>query len=309
MSTPRHFDAAAIAAALPPRAAVDAIAEALADFDPAADITRAIVPLARGEFLLMPAEVGGAAGVKVATVAPGNPEMGLPRIQASYLLFDVATLSLQATFDGTALTTLRTPAVSLAAVRPTLDRFAEPLRVVVFGAGPQALGHVETLAAISAHPLASVTFLVRQPSRATPRAADLGEVAGVDGPSAPAALRNAHVVICSTTARTPLFPANAIREDAVVIAIGSHEPAARELDGALMARSTVIVEDLATALREPGDVIIARDEGRLAPDDLVPMRAVITGNVTIPRDRPVVFKSVGMSWQDLVTARAVVRES
>ena len=95
----------------------------------------------------------------------------------------------------------------------------------------------------------------------------------------------------------------------MVIAIGSHEPAARELDGALMARSTVIVEDLATALREPGDVIIARDEGRLAPDDLVPMRAVITGNVTIPRDRPVVFKSVGMSWQDLVTARAVVRES
>jgi ornithine cyclodeaminase len=46
--------------------------------------------------------------------------------------------------DGTALTTLRTPAVSVAAVLPVLpDR---PLRVAVVGAGPQAVGHVATLA-------------------------------------------------------------------------------------------------------------------------------------------------------------------
>lgn len=310
MSTPRHFDAAAIAAALSPRAAVDAIAEALASgYDPATDTARTFADTSNGQFILMPTEVAGVAGVKIVTVAPANPERGLPRIQANYLLFDAETLTLQATLDGTALTTLRTPAVSLAAVRPALGRFDEPLRVVVFGAGPQSVGHVQTLAAITPEPLASVTFLVRQPNRAAPDAAALGDVAGTDSPHARTALRGAHVIVCATTARTPLFPSDAIGQNSVVIAVGSHEPEARELDSALLARSTVIVEDSATALREAGDVILACNEGALDRGSLIGMSEVIAGGAQVPADRAVVFKSVGMSWQDLVIANAVVRSA
>jgi ornithine cyclodeaminase len=68
----------------------------------------------------------------------------------------------------------------------------------------------------------------------------------------------------------------------------------------------VVVEDVATALREAGDVVLAIDEGPLSSDDLVPMRDVVTGAVSPPADRPLVFKSVGMSWQDLVVAEAVL---
>jgi ornithine cyclodeaminase len=35
------------------------------------------------------------------------------------------------------------------------------------------------------------------------------------------------------------------------------------------------------------------------------MRHVLTGAITVPADRPLVFKSVGMSWQDLAVAAAV----
>jgi ornithine cyclodeaminase len=91
----------------------------------------------------------------------------------------------------------------------------------------------------------------------------------------------------------------------VVIAVGSHEPDARELDAPLLARATVVVEDIATALREAGDVVLAIAEGTLTPHDLVPMRHVLTGAITLPADRPLVFKSVGMSWQDLAVAAAV----
>lgn len=306
MNAPVHLDAEAIAAAVSPAAAVEVIARALAGgYDPASDMPRTASRVSGGQFLLMPSEVGDHAGIKVATVAPGNPERGLPRIQASYLLFDAPTLTLRATLDGTALTTLRTPAVSVAAVRPTLDRFGEPLSVVVFGAGPQAVGHVETLAAV-AEPLASVTFVVRRPDRATPGVRDLGDVVGADSPRARTALAGAHVVVCATTARVPLFPAGAVGSNAVVIAVGSHEPDARELDSDLLARSSVVVEDVDTALREAGDVILARDEGALTREDLIPMSGVVTGVTPIPADRPVVFKSVGMSWQDLVIADAVV---
>jgi ornithine cyclodeaminase/alanine dehydrogenase-like protein (mu-crystallin family) len=199
----RFLDADAVAA-LGPAAAVRAVTDALrAGLDPAADPPRAAVGLSNGQFLLMPSETAAAAGVKVATVAPGNPARGLPRIQAAYLLFDRDTLALRAVLDGTALTTLRTPAVSVAAVLPALpDR---PLRVAVVGAGPQAVGHVATLAAV--RPLASATHLVRDPFRTPLDAVRLG--------TAPAqeALRTADVIVCATSARTPLFDSALVRDD------------------------------------------------------------------------------------------------
>jgi ornithine cyclodeaminase len=122
-------------------------------------------------------------------------------------------------------------------------------------------------------------------------------------------LRSADVVVCATSARSPVFDSALLREDAVVIAVGSHEPDARELDAPLLGRATVVVEDVATALREAGDVVLAIAEGTLTPVDLVPMRDVVSGAVAVPADRPLVFKSVGMSWQDLVVATAVVARS
>ena len=293
----RFLDADAVAA-LGSAAAVQAITDALrGGLNPAADPHRVSVGLTEGEFLLMPSETLTDAGVKVVTIAPNNPIHGLPRIQAAYLLFDRETLALRAVLDGTALTTLRTPAVSVAAVLQRLpDR---PLRAAVIGAGPQATGHVSTLAAV--RPLESATYLVRDPSRTPLDAITLGS------PQADEALESADVVVCATSARSPVFDSALLRDDAVVVAVGSHEPDARELDAPLLGRATVVVEDIATALREAGDVVLAITESTLTAADLVPMRDVLTGDVALPTDRPLVFKSVGMSWQDLVVAGAVVR--
>lgn len=293
----RFLDADAVAA-LGPAAAVQAITDALrGGLNPAADPHRVSVGLTEGEFLLMPSETLTDAGVKVVTIAPNNPIHGLPRIQAAYLLFDRETLALRAVLDGTALTTLRTPAVSVAAV---LERLPDrPLRAAVIGAGPQATGHVSTLAAV--RPLESATYLVRDPSRTPLDAITLGS------PQADEALESADVVVCATSARSPVFDSALLRDDAVVVAVGSHEPDARELDAPLLGRATVVVEDIATALREAGDVVLAITESTLTAADLVPMRDVLTGDVALPTDRPLVFKSVGMSWQDLVVAAAVVR--
>jgi ornithine cyclodeaminase/alanine dehydrogenase-like protein (mu-crystallin family) len=223
----------------------------------------------------------------------------LPRIQAVYLLFDHDTLELRAVLDGTALTTLRTPAVSVAAVLPGLpDRM---LRVAVIGAGPQATGHVATLSAVRRVEQAS--YVVRDPSRTTLDAVQLGSA------QADAALSSADVVVCATSARTPVFDSTLLRDDVVVIAVGSHEADARELDAALLQRATVVVEDVATALREAGDVILAIDEGALDRGDLLEMRDVVAFSTAVPGDRPLVFKSVGMAWQDLVVAEAALRHA
>jgi ornithine cyclodeaminase len=297
----RFLDATTVGA-LGPAAAVEAIRAALCHgLDPSADPPRAVVELSAGQFLLMPSEIPAAAGVKVVTVAPDNPVRGLPRIQACYLLFDRRTLAPRAVLDGTALTTLRTPAVSVAAVLGRLpDR---PLRVAIVGAGPQAGAHVATLAAVRS--LDRVSYLVREPSRTPLGAVRLGAVR-LGSAAADQALAAADVVVCATSARAPVFDSALLRTDAVVVAVGSHQPDARELDAALLGRATVVVEDIDTALREAGDVVLAIAEGALQAADLVPMRSIVTGGCLPDPDRPLVFKSVGMAWQDLVIAEAVL---
>jgi len=54
-------------------------------------------------------------------------------------------------------------------------------------------------------------------------------------------------------------------------------------------------------------VCLAVDERALRAADLVPMRDVVAGRVLPDPRRPLVFKSVGMAWQDLVVAEAVLR--
>ncbi|OCC11936.1 ornithine cyclodeaminase family protein [Streptomyces sp. PTY087I2] len=297
---------AADVAALGPAAAVAAVREALAGgLDPDGGVPRTVVPLAHGQGLLMPSEYGGWYGVKVATVAPGNPARGLRRINATYLLHDSATLTLVALLDGVALTALRTPAVSVAAcldrLRALADRYGG-LRLVVFGAGPQGEGHV---AAVRAHvPVSEVTVVTRR-GGPVPDWAD--RHLAVDGGEVAAAVRHAQVVVTATSAREPVVDGRLVSDEAVVLAVGSHEPDVREVDAALMGRATVLVESRETALREAGDVVLAIREGTLAPDSLVTLADPAGSPAVLPADRPLVVKTCGMGWQDLVVAVAVYR--
>ncbi|GAB2655933.1 ornithine cyclodeaminase family protein [Gordonia jinhuaensis] len=306
----RFVTADEVAASVSPARAVEAIRAALCGgLDPAGDPARTSVPVASGQLLLMPSEFGDVVGTKIATVAPANPDTGLPRIQAVYVVIDGATLTPSVLIDGTALTTLRTPAVSVAAVTDHLRARTGPLRVAVFGAGPQGLGHVATLRDVLGDTvIGEVTYIVREPARAaTPTGASAGDVVAAGSHAATEALRGADIVVTATGSAVPVFDSTQIASDAVVLAVGSHEPDRRELDTDLMSRAQVVVEDRATALRESGDIVMAVDEGTLTPDDLLPMAAVVTGSAPLTDERPVVFKSSGMSWEDAVVAATVAQ--
>lgn len=298
--------AEAVADTLSPAEAVAAIEEALrAGVEPAADFRRQFVELRHGQLILMPAQSPSSAGVKVVTVSPDNPNRGLPRIQAVYVLFDARTLTPRALLDGAALTTLRTPAVSLAAVKPALLAKDTPLHVTVFGGGPQATGHAATLADVTQghRAIASITYVVRNPSAATLLPGHA--VVEANSPRAADAVRRADVIVCATSASDPVFDSADTKPDVIVMAVGSHEPGRREVDTRLAARAQVIVEDRDTALREAGDVVIAMAESGLRADDLIPMRDIVTGATALRPHEAVFFKGSGMSWQDIVVADAV----
>ena len=301
-----HLDAAAVLA-LGPAGAADAMERALREgLDPSATVPRSFVEVPAGELIVMPAAGARHVGVKLVGVAPGNAARGLPRIGAVFVLFDAATMQPVATLDGTALTTLRTPATSIVGLRPWLRTSDAPRRVVVFGAGPQGTGHVEALAAEV--PLSGVTFVVRRPGAVTLPGAGPSAGATVlasDDPRVGEALAVADVVVCATTARTPVFDSRLVSSRVLVAAVGSHEPEAAEVDAALVGSAAVVVEDVATALRECGDVVQAVAAGTVSADDLVPLTDVVGGRHPVTTGR-VVFKGSGMAWQDLVVAEAVL---
>nr|WP_285542488.1 ornithine cyclodeaminase family protein [Streptomyces lavendulae] len=297
-----------MAGLLTPAGAADALAEALrAGLDPEACPQRGSLSAPGGELLLMPAASAEYAGVKIAGVAPGNPERGLPRITGSYLLLDGVTLCPVALFDGAALTALRTPAVSALALRHLAP--AGPAgRLVLFGSGPQAYGHLD--AVLAEREPAEAVVVARDPGRAgalvayarerglAARTGTAGDVAGAD------------LVLCCTTAREPLFDGRLVAPGALVVAVGSHEPDARETDTALVRRAAVYVESRAAALREAGDLLVPEAEGAIGPGhisgtlaDLVTGRIPAGGRTGCPQ----LFKSVGMAWEDLAVAVALFR--
>ena len=282
--------------------AIRALQRELRDgLEPGEDFSRTVLDVDSGQLLLMPSRSRRFVGVKVASVAPKNPDVGKARIQATYLLMDAATLSPIAYLDGTALTTLRTPATSAAAADYLAPHTVDHL--VVFGSGPQARGHIQALATIRT--LHRVTIVARNRDRASALAEEVQAAGMVARTGVSADVRDAQVIVCATTALSPLFDGTAPPDDSCTIAVGSHEPQVRELDSALAARAQIVVEDVAVALRESGDVIIPVAEGVVQPSRLIPMRDIITGRTPVDHSRPRIFKSSGMSWEDLVIAAEV----
>jgi ornithine cyclodeaminase/alanine dehydrogenase-like protein (mu-crystallin family) len=254
--------------------AAEALEAALrAGLDPEADPPRGVVELGRGQLLVMASGAARHGVAKLVTVG------GDPRIQGVCVVFDGETLAPRALVDGIALTNLRTPAVSAVAVRHLAAPDAR--RLLVFGRGPQGLAHAAALHGV--RPFERVEVVGR------------GEVTDE-------LVAAADVICCCTTAREPLFEGSLVADHAMVVAIGSHEPEARETDDALAARATVVVESRASALREAGDVIQAIVAGALTAAGLVTLADVVTDRAQVAADRPRLFKSTGMAWEDAVVA-------
>jgi ornithine cyclodeaminase len=273
-----YLSAADVERHLTPIVAIDALEAALtAGLDPESDPPRRFVELEHGELILMPSEVSGHVAVKLVTIG------GEPRVQGVVVVFDAATLAPKALIDGIALTNVRTSAVSALAVRHLAREDAS--RLLIFGRGPQAHAHVEAIKAI--RPIEHLDLL------------------GRDHSGADELVAAADIICCATTASEPLFDGELVADHATVVAIGTHDPDARETDDALARRATVVVESRVSALREAGDVITAIASGALRDHDLVTLAELVNG-AAIP-EGPRLFKSTGMSWEDAVMAATLTR--
>jgi len=285
-------------------AGIDALELAFREQDPSAGLLRSNVDTPAGSLLLMPASGAAGVGVKLVTISPGNPDRGLPLINAVYVVFDANTQEPEAVIDGAALTALRTAAVSGLATRWLANDDAA--RLVIFGSGVQATSHLEAMLAV--RPIEHVTIVSRTSERAEALAAVArgNGIRGVVG--TPRDVAEADVICTCTTAALPLFDGRWLKAGAHVSAVGTHLPTARELDGETIGRAKVVVETREVALAEAGELVLAIQERVVDPDHVrADLKELVSGaTVRTSRDDVTVFKSVGLAFEDLAVARAAL---
>jgi ornithine cyclodeaminase/alanine dehydrogenase-like protein (mu-crystallin family) len=239
---------------------------------------------------LMPAYRGGdrpAWSLKEIVIAPGNPARGLDAHQGAVLLHDGETGELRALLNASAITEIRTAAVSAVATR-ALARPGSRV-VAILGGGVQARSHAEAMRSVL--PDAEIRTWARR-----------------DGGTPEQVLRGADVVCTCTSAREPILRREWLAPGVHVNAVGSSVPSARELDTDTVAAATLVVDRRESALNEAGDLLLAGfGDERIAAE----LGEVLVGRHPGRKDAEelTVFKSLGLGVEDLAAAELVVRKA
>lgn len=261
---------------------------------------RQILPLqGGGTLLVMPAADHDMAMTKLVTVHPDNRDAGLPTLQGEVMVMDAATGRRYGLLDGATVSGRRTAALSLLAARHLAPKPDAPLLIV--GAGTQAAAHLEAFhAGLGTERVYLVSRTRKRAEQLAAHAATLGVEARVfnrieDAPT------DARLYVTATTATQPVLP-DSLPADAFVAAVGAFRPEMAELPPALLAEAAVVVDTLAGAQAEAGDLIQAAAGGAFTWDDAYELPALVVGDMPTLRG-PVVFKSVGHSLWDLAAAK------
>ena len=255
---------------------------------------------AKGFLGLMPAFRGGAVplfALKEVCIFPGNPARGLDTHLGAVLLHSGETGELMGVMNASAITAIRTAAVSAVATRLLAREDARSLAII--GAGVQGRTHLEAI------PLVRKIDDIRIVSRNREKAEALAGKGARVVESVEEAVRGADIVVTATSSREPVIRREWIADGVHINAVGSSIAAARELDGATVAAASLFVDRRESTDNESGDYLSALREGAIGDDHI---RGEI-GDILIGRSSGrtspgeiTLFKSLGLAVEDLASA-------
>jgi ornithine cyclodeaminase len=250
-------------------------------------------PPAAGLLGLMPAWRSDQFALKAVCVMPGNPARGLDAHQGVVALFDPETGIPQAILNASAVTEIRTAAVTAVATEVLARPDARVLAIL--GAGVQARAHLRALTPIREF----AEIRAYAPSRQLD-----GAVACA---SAEEAVRGADVVVTATNSRTPVLRHDWLSPGAHLNAIGASMPSALEIEPRTFAGATVFVDSRESVEHEAGEYRLARERG-LAAEVEAELGEVLTGvhPGRTGETELTLFRSLGLAVEDLAAARTAV---
>lgn len=243
---------------------------------------------------------GGCTGLKAYTVADG-------RVRFLVVLFGLDG-SAQAFIEADFMGAYRTGAATAVALKALASRV--PVTVAIIGTGWQAA--TQALAASRVLEIKELRAFSRHDDKRTAFALEQEEQLGVKtvaAGSAELAVRGADVVITVTTSATPVIEAGWVEPHATVVCAGSNFRNRAEISPDLVARAeTVVVDQLAAAQLESGDLIAAHEAGKFDWGRAVELGAVVAGKWQRPQGSGItIFESHGLALWDVAAGSAVLK--
>ncbi len=270
-------------------------------------------PGAAGIMGLMPSYSSGARaafGLKAICVFPGNTAQGLDSHQGAVLLFSAESGEPLAVVNASAVTAVRTAAVSGVATRALAREDAGDLAVI--GAGVQARAHIEAMSHVRRIRRCRVASRTVESARRLAEELN-GEYAfpieAVE--TIEDALRGADLIVTATSSAEPCVRREWVARGAHLNAVGACMPNARELDSATVAASSLFVDSVESATNEAGDYLLALHEGAVAPGHIrAELGQILTGARPgrTSTDEVTLFKSLGLAAEDLAAAEYLYRK-
>jgi ornithine cyclodeaminase len=254
---------------------------------------------------LMPAHRGGETplfSLKEIVIAPANPTRGLDPHQGAVLLHDGETGAVVAMLNASAITEIRTAAVSAVATR--LLAVPGARQVAILGSGVQARSHAHAMRTVLDDP--ELRIWSRTPAHAEALAL---ESHAVVCDTVEEALDGAQVVCTCTSSREPIVRRAWLAPGTHVNAVGASVPSARELDAGLVAAASLFVDRRESTLNESGDYLLAVEEKGIGPDHIVAeLGELLVGSHPGRLDATEItlFKSLGIAVEDLAAAALCV---
>lgn len=252
--------------------------------------------------LMMPSLIRGKANTVSLKLVSVYPDLGpaTPSTRAVVLLVDGSDGAVKCIMGGTALTQVRTGAVSGLSCRYLARRDSRSLAMI--GAGGQGFYQISGVASQLAIDRVSIFDIDKERQRLL--AARCEEELGLEAHPAPTvreAAAGADVVITATTSKKPVLGSEEVADGSHVVAIGAYTPESRELTTPLISRAQIYVDSVEAAMEEAGDLLIPIREGAITKasirGDLAGLAAGAVGGRRTDSE-VTVFKAVGLAFED-----------
>lgn len=266
---------------------------------------RTIVKLPGGEpFGFMPASVQGGFGAKVLAAFPQNQGTPYPSHTGYVMMFEGEHGCFTGMADATAITELRTGAVSGVATDLLARKDAHTLAII--GAGAQGRSHLAAIREV--RDIRSVRVYDLDRGRAEAYGREMSEKYGIPVTpvsSAEEAVRGADIICTLTPSKEPYLEADWISPGAHINAVGAFTPTTREVTSALVAKARLYADQVEAMKRECGEYLIPKSEGLLDEDHIVgSLGGVLLGKVPgrQSEEEITLFDALGLAVEDVMCA-------
>lgn len=306
-----------IRALLPMRACIDLMMDAMVQVSQ----RRVVQPLRQfmaipettGRLGLMPGAIAEPHrfGLKIVNKyvrAPGDP---LGTHVGMVVLCDAVSGVVLAILEGGTLTAIRTAATSGLATRLLAREDATHLAMI--GAGEEAHVHIEAMLAV--RPIDKITVWNRTRAKAEHLLEHLELPRGVEiriADSAEAAVKQADVVCTVTSSTTPVLKGAILPKGCHVNLVGAAVATSAEVDSAFVKAGKFYVDYREAAMAAAGELLNAIKDGTVTEAHIVGEIGEVLLRTKPGRetsDEVTIYKSLGVSAQDLVAAEFLYQQA